>query len=140
MISELFVPRPRLADFLRQAAKTLRRLRASVIYGTVRLIERDEETFLRWAREAGACTVMNLHVEHTPAGVEAAAEASRALIDHARDRGGSYFLTYHRWATRDQVVACHPWMPEFLAMKRRYDPRELFQSDWYRHHMRLLGA
>jgi hypothetical protein len=83
--------------------------------------------------------VFNLHVEHTPAAIDRAANAFRALIDLAIPRRGSYYLTYHRWARRDQVEACYPQMREFLRLKRRCDPGERFQSTWYRHHCRLLG-
>ena len=132
MITELYVPRPLLADFLAAAARDLRPLEADIVYGTVRLIERDEESFLAWAREPWACVVLNLHVEHTPAGIEHAAVAFRRLIDLALERGGSFYLTYHRWATRRQLVAAYPQLPEFLAAKLEHDPGELFQSDWYR--------
>lgn len=33
--------------------------------GTIRLIERDDETFLAWARQPYACVIFNLHVVHT---------------------------------------------------------------------------
>jgi hypothetical protein len=56
------------------------------------------------------------------------------LIDHAIVRGGSYFLTYHRWATAEQVEACYPQFRKFLARKLAHDPEERFQSDWYRHY------
>ena len=79
-------------------ATTLRAHRANVIYGTVRLIEKDDETFLAWARDRYACIIFNLHVDHTPAAIERAAEAFRALIDLGIRHGGSYYLTYHRWA------------------------------------------
>ncbi|HUF28133.1 MAG TPA: FAD-binding oxidoreductase [Gemmatimonadaceae bacterium] len=139
MISELYVPRARLADFMTDAAAALRHDGVNVIYGTVRLIERDDDSFLAWAREPWACVIFNLHTEHTPDGLAQAAAAFRRLIDLAAVRGGSYFLTYHRWATREQVLACHPRMPEFLRRKREHDPDGRFQSDWYRHHVRLLG-
>jgi hypothetical protein len=61
------------------------------------------------------------------------------LIDLAKERGGSYFLTYHKWATRVQVEGCYPQFSEFLRLKRRYDPQERFQSDWYRHYRRLFA-
>jgi FAD/FMN-containing dehydrogenase len=139
MIGELYVPRPRLADFMAAAGEELRRRGSDVIYGTVRLIERDGESFLAWAREPWACVVLNLCVEHAPAGRERAAAAFRALIDLAIERGGSYFLTYHRWARRDQVEACHPRLREFLEEKRRRDPEERFQSDWYRHYREMFA-
>ena len=132
MISELYVPRPLLADFLAAAARDLRALDADVVYGTVRLIERDDVSLLAWAREPWACVVLNLHVEHTTAGVENAAAAFRRLIDLALDRGGSFYLTYHRWATRRQLLAAYPQLPAFLEAKRAHDPDGLFQSDWYR--------
>ena len=132
MISELYVPRAELAGFLAAAARDLRALDADVVYGTVRLIERDEETALAWAREPWACTVLNLHVEHTRAGVEDAATAFRRLIDLALERGGSFYLTYHRWATQRQLLAAYPQLPAFLEAKCAHDPEELFQSDWYR--------
>ncbi|HEU5206606.1 MAG TPA: FAD-binding oxidoreductase [Gaiellaceae bacterium] len=132
MISELYVPRPLLADFLAAAARDLRALEADVVYGTVRLIEPDDESLLAWAREPWACVVMNLHVEHTVAGVADAATAFRRLIDLALERGGSFYLTYHRWATARQLLAAYPQLPAFLEAKRAHDPDGLFQSDWYR--------
>ena len=108
-------------------ARALRERRANVIYGTVRLIEQDDETVLAWARERYACVIFNLHIDHTPAAIDAAADAFRALIDLGIEHGGSYYLTYHRWARRDQVERAHPQMREFLALKRRHDPDEVFQ-------------
>jgi FAD/FMN-containing dehydrogenase len=139
MISELYVPRAELASFLHAAAAQLREQRASVIYGTIRLIERDDTTVLAWARENWACVVLNLHVDHDAAGIERAAGAFRTLIDQARERGGSYYLTYHRWATREQVEACHPRLVEFLRAKLEFDPEERFQSEWWRHYRTMFA-
>lgn len=133
MITEIYVPRDRLADFMAEVAEDFRRHRVDLIYGTIRLIERDDESFLAWARESWACVIFNLHTEHTPQGVEHSAQAFRRLIDRAIERQGSYYLTYHRWATREQVEHCHPQMRRFLELKRAHDPQERFQSDWYRH-------
>lgn len=139
MISELYVPRARLADFMAACADTLRRRAANVVYGTVRLIERDVETALPWAREPWACVVFNLHVDHTTDGIAHAADVFRALIDLARQRDGSYYLTYHRWATREQLLGCHPEVPTWLRAKRQRDPTGVFQSDWWRWMVALLG-
>jgi FAD/FMN-containing dehydrogenase len=139
MITEIYVPRPALPRFLADVREDFRRGRVEVIYGTVRLIERDTETLLAWAREPWACIIFNLHVTHTQAGITAATEAFRRLIDHGLRYGGSYYLTYHRWATRPQVERAHPRFVEFLREKRRWDPAERFQSDWYRHYKQMFA-
>ena len=139
MITELYVPRPALPAFLAAARTDFRQHGAQLIYGTIRLIERDDESFLAWAREPWVCTVMNLHVDHSADGIAKAAGDFRRLIDRAIEHGGSYFLTYHRWASRAQIETCHPRMAEFLRLKRQHDPDEVFQSDWYRHHKRMFA-
>ena len=140
MISEVYVPRDQLAAFMHGTAEVFRRQGVNVIYGTIRMIEPDEITFLPWARQRWACVVINLHVEHSEEGIERAKREFRLLIDLAIERGGTFFLTYHRWATRSQVETCYPEMAAFLAEKLRWDPDERFQSDWYRHMKGMFSA
>jgi len=140
IITEIYVPRPDLPDFLAEAANLLRSNRTTVIYGTVRLIEKDDESFLAWARQSYACIIFNLLTLHTPSGVEASARSFRGLIDLAIARGGSYYLTYHKFAKPEQVIACYPQFKEFLNLKRKYDPTERFQSDWYRYYRKLFAS
>jgi FAD/FMN-containing dehydrogenase len=132
MIGEVYVPLDSLSPFLEKVRADFRENDVDLIYGTIRLIRRDDESFLAWARESFACIVFNLHIEHSLEGIEKAETDFRRLIDRAIEFGGSYYLTYHRWATREQLVACYPQIPEFLEMKKRYDPEEIFRSDWYR--------
>ena len=134
MITELYVPRAHLTAFMAEVRRDFLRHHVDFIYGTVRLIERDTETALAWAHERSACVIFNLHVDHDRPGIECASGTFRRLIDIAIAYGGSYFLTYHRYATRGQVLACYPQFEQFLAAKRSYDPDEVFQSDWYRHY------
>jgi FAD/FMN-containing dehydrogenase len=138
MITELYVPRTKIADFMSAAAETVRYRGSSVIYGTIRLIAQDTESFLPWAKQDYACVIFNLHVDHTDEHIEHTAGTFRRLIDLASERGGSYYLTYHRWAERRQVEACYPRFAEFLQKKLQYDPGEVFQSDWYRHYRKMF--
>jgi FAD/FMN-containing dehydrogenase len=139
MITEIYVPRQRLPDFMGEVARTFRSNGVPIIYGTIRLIEKDDESVLAWAKEPYACIIFNLHVVHTPQGVDQTAEAFRSLIEMAIARGGRYYLTYHRYASRAQVEACYPQLPEFLRLKKKHDPDERFQSDWYRFYRTLFA-
>lgn len=139
MITEIYVPRGALGRFLAAVRRDVRTHDMDLIYGTVRLIERDDETVLAWARRPWACVIFNLHVTHTPAGRARASGDFRRLIDRGLEQGGSYFLTYHRWAGRSQVEAAHPRLVEFLRAKQRLDPEQRFQSDWYRHYRSMFA-
>jgi FAD/FMN-containing dehydrogenase len=139
MITEIYVPRERLADFMAAVADDFRANDVNLIYGTIRLIERDDESFLAWATDRWACIIFNLCTLHTPEGLAASADAFRSLIDRAIERGGNYYLTYHRWARRDQVEACYPKFVDFLRLKRQHDPDGRFESDWYRHYLELFA-
>jgi FAD/FMN-containing dehydrogenase len=138
MISEIYVPRDKLKILFDELREDFRKNDTNVVYGTVRLIEQDTESFLAWAKQSYAATVFNFHVEHTPEGIEKAKSQFQHIIDRALQHGGSYFLTYHRWASKEQVLAAYPQMLEFLRLKKRYDPEERFQSDWYRHYRAMF--
>ncbi len=139
MISEIYVPRDALVRFLADVRSDFLEHKTDLIYGTIRLIERDNETMLRWAKEPYACIIFNIHVMPDPAGIDRAQREFRRLIDRGLQYNGSYYLTYHRWGERRQVVAAYPEFPEFLRLKLRLDPSEVFQSDWYRHYKTMLA-
>jgi len=139
MITEIYVPRNALVRFLADVRDDLRTHRADLIYGTIRLIERDTETMLAWVKQPYACIIFNLHVGPGAGGVEKAKQDFLRLIDRGLSYGGSYFLTYHRWARREQVLTAYPELVDFLRFKRRIDPRERFQSDWYRHYRTMFA-
>ncbi len=139
MISEIYVPRAKLKTLFDQLREDFRKNDTNVVYGTVRLIEKDTESFMAWAKQNFAATVFNFHVEHTPEGIEKAKRQFQNIIDRALQNGGSYFLTYHRWARKDQVLKAYPQMPQFLKLKKKYDPEERFQSDWYRHYREMFS-
>ena len=140
IITEIYVLQSDLPRFLANAAELLRSNGTTVIYGTVRLIEKDNESFLAWAKERYACIIFNLLTFHTTQGIEASARSFRGLIDLAMARGGSYYLTYHKFAKPEQVMACYPQFKEFLKLKRKYDPSERFQSEWYRYYRKLFAS
>jgi FAD/FMN-containing dehydrogenase len=139
MITELYVPRTALRTFMADVRRDFRMNGVDFIYGTIRLIEAERDTALPWARDSWACVIFNLHIDHRPQDIARAADHFRRLIDHALRHRGSYYLTYHRFASRAQTELAHPALRTFLAAKREMDPHGVFQSDWYRHLSALLA-
>jgi FAD/FMN-containing dehydrogenase len=140
VIGEHYVPPDQLGPFMQQAAALLRASGGEVIYGTIRAIQRDSTTFLPWAKADFACVIFNLRTPHTPSGLARTAHNFSALIDLSTRLGGSFFLTYHRHATAQQVQACYPQFAQWLDLKKAHDPTELFCSDWYVHYRDAFAA
>jgi FAD/FMN-containing dehydrogenase len=138
VITEIYCERDALESFMAAVRAYALSQRTEIVYGTVRLIEQDHESFLAWAKKPYACVIFNLHVERTSSAVIRASDAFRALIDIGLRHGGSYYPTYHRYALKRQVEAAFPQFEEFLKLKRKYDPAEVFQSDWYRHYKKMF--
>ena len=141
MITELYVPREKLLDFIDEARQLFRKSQANIIYGTIRLIEKEEDSFLRWARQSWVCIVFNLHIPHVEKQIAKNSEIFRKLIDLAIKYQGSYYLTYHKFASKELLEKCYPQFMEFLKLKIKYDPIELFQSNWYVYYRdRFIGV
>jgi hypothetical protein len=140
MIGEMYVPWDKLLDFLAAVRQVCKSHQIDITYGTIRFIERDEDTFLAWAKERQVCILCNLNIVHTEAGRHKARDDFQRLFDCVMQFGGRYFLTYQRWARKDQVLACYPQFVEFLRLKKKYDPEERFQSEWYRHYREMFSV
>ena len=139
VIGEHYVPRDQLLTFMQLAREILRSSGTEVIYGTIRAIKRDTVSFLPWARDDYACVIFNLRTLHTDAGIKKTADTFRALIDASNALGGSFFLTYHRYASVAQIETCYPQFQSWLQLKKVYDQDELFTSTWYTHYRDLFA-
>jgi len=139
MISEIYIRPDQVLEFLAGAKEDCRKHDIRLIYGTIRFIEPDRDSFLAWAKERQVCVLCNLHVDHTAAGLAKARDDFRTLFARAIALGGRYFLTYHRWATPQQVLAAYPQFLDFLTLKRKYDPHERIQSTWWRHYREMFA-
>jgi hypothetical protein len=62
-----------------------------------------------------------------------ASDKLRRLIDLAIAYDGTYYLTYHRDATEQQLRTCYPEFDAWLKEKLQFDPETKFWSDWLGH-------
>lgn len=139
-LAEVYIPREELSDFISAARAELLKQNAEMVYGTVRFIRKDDVTFLPWAKQDYACVIFTLHMPAGSSGHEKTIQTFSSLIGLALEKGGCFYLTYQRAATRKQMETAYPQFEKFLTLKRHYDPGELFQSDWYRFYKTMFAA
>ncbi len=139
LILEVYVPRGELIPLLEEARRILLASGMPLVYGTIRFIEQDKDSYLAWAKKRYACVIFSPHSSGETQALRKTGEVCRQLIRAANKRGGSFYLTYNRFATRDELASAYPQFQEFLNLKKQYDPRETFQSDWYRYYRGLYA-
>jgi FAD/FMN-containing dehydrogenase len=139
LILEVYVPRSELIPLLEDARRILLASGMPLVYGTVRFIEQDKDSYLAWAKKRYACVIFSPHCSGETQAFRKTGEVCRQLIRAATKRGGSFYLTYNRFATRDELASAYPQFQDFINLKKQYDPRETFQSDWYRYYKGLYA-
>jgi FAD/FMN-containing dehydrogenase len=132
ILHEYFVGRDHAGEFLAAARKIIRKHNADLLNVTVRDVKTDHDTFLKYATEDMFAFVMFFSQARTPAGETEMQTMTQELVDAASEAGGRYYLPYRLHPTAAQFRRAYPQADEFFKSKRRYDPQQLFQNEFYR--------
>ena len=132
ILMECFVPPQEFEPFLKELRRIVPRNKVDLLNVTVRHIQRDDDTFLRFADKEMFALVMLFNQPRTAQGDEDMAVAAREIISAALRHEGKYYLPYRLHATPEQFAQAYPQAKTFFELKRKYDPDELFQNEFYR--------
>jgi FAD/FMN-containing dehydrogenase len=132
ILHEYFVPPHRVVGFVEALRRIIPRHEANLLNVTVRGVNEDADTFLRYADQPMFAFVLLFVQEKTPGGEERMQALTRELIDAALAREGRYYLPYRLHATPEQFHRAYPQGSDFFAATRKHDPGELFQNQFYR--------
>ncbi len=135
---QLLVPPERVEALLAELRVRAEEWRLPMVGVEVRPILPENESVLRWASKDYAALRVQLSAPSSLGGLVRATQVQRAMIGAAIAHGGAFPIASTRSATRAQLDTCFPRLGEFLVEKRRYDPFERLQNEWYRHHCALL--
>jgi FAD/FMN-containing dehydrogenase len=131
ILHEYFVPDAAFGEFVVQLRDIIPRHGGNLLNLTVRGIEQDNDTLLRYADGPMLSLVMLFYQERDAAGEAKMAAMTRDLVDAALDAGGCYYLPYRLHATPEQFRRAYPRCDSFFALKRKFDPDQVFQNQFY---------
>ena len=140
ILHEYFLPVARMGEFVAKARPVFLKYRPELLNITVRNVETDQDTFLRYAPEEMFGLVMLFHQRCDSAGEAAMQALTRELIDVALACGGRYYLPYRPHATVEQFERAYPMAREFFALKQRYDPAGVFENTFFLNYGKALSA
>jgi len=125
------VPRHRVVGFVDAMRAVLAKRKPNLLNVTVRGVNRDDDAFLRYADGDMVAFVMLFVQEKTAEGEAEMALLTQELVEAALAHEGRHYLPYRLHATPGQFERAYPQARAFFELKRRYDPDELFQNQFY---------
>ena len=130
-LQEYFVSVDNFAQFAKDAGAILRQNDVNVMSVGVRYVPRSTASTLSYSAASDVLgVIMVINHARSPQGIEAVARWTRAIIDLALSLGGTYYLPYAAYATKDQARRAYPRLSEFIAKKNQYDPNHTF-CNWF---------
>lgn len=133
IIQEYYIPISNFVLFVEKFRKILKDENVNVISFTIRYVKKNNETYLPYCSKEDCFAVIFManvgldkdsqnKVEHT----------TQEITDIAIDNGGTYYLTYQLYPTREQITKMYPNWDQFISLKKKYDPNELFINKFYK--------
>jgi FAD/FMN-containing dehydrogenase len=105
--------------------------RANLLNVTIRTVHRDAVTALPYATQDMFGFVLYFNVRFNENDNEILKKTTVDLIDVAEKAGGTFYLPYQLFYSREQLQRAYPNINQFFAMKKKYDPAGLFTNKFY---------
>ena len=134
-----FVPAPKFAAFLKQAGAIFTKYQDDlpVMANHFRFVPASSESLMAFAPEDSICLIpFYLARKDDKAWQGKLERATGELLDACLECGGRHYLTFDIIASQDQFRRAYPQLSEFFALKRKYDPDEMFSSVFYQKYAR----
>lgn len=136
ILHEYFVPNESVPEFVTRMRQIIPESGCDLLNVTVRCVNEDHDSFLRYADKNMVSFVLLFNQPLGSEPEQRSKSLTRCLIDAALACGGRYYLPYRMHATPEQFQRAYPQSGTFFALKRHYDPDELFQNAFYRQYGR----
>jgi len=136
ILQEYFVPIDRFASYMDALRNVFQAHGVNVLSVTIRYVPKNTEAVLSYARQDSFSFVLYINQELSEQGRKTAQEWTRKLVDITLEQGGTYYLPYQLYPTREQLLRSYPNFDEFVNAKRVHDPDEMFVSLFYKHYQK----
>ncbi|MBT6178011.1 MAG: FAD-binding oxidoreductase [Deltaproteobacteria bacterium] len=131
ILHEYFIPPGQVVSFIKSAGAIVSSCETDLLNVTVRSVNEDTRSFLRYADQDMFALVMLFNYERTLVADKKMQACTVKLIDTALAHNGRYYLPYRLHATQEQFEKAYPQARSFFSAKMKWDENELFQNGLY---------
>jgi FAD/FMN-containing dehydrogenase len=112
----------------------------SLLNITIRYVKKDNTSFLAYAHEDVYAFVFYYRIEKTDSLDNYLHFIHDNLANYAIYLGGSFYLPYRHHYDLRQLNIAYPNIENFVLLKEKYDPRFIFNSQWFIMIRKLLDS
>ena len=131
ILQEYFIPHEKMPDFVDGLRKTVIENKANLLNVTIRIVSKDTITALPYAKEDRFAFVLYFNQKLNEKDSKILQKTTTDLIDVATNLGGTFYLPYQLYYSKEQLQKAYPGIDEFFDSKKKYDPQGLFTNQFY---------
>jgi FAD/FMN-containing dehydrogenase len=150
LLQEYFLPLENLDKFIENLFQLVANYRVNLLNLSIRLVHFSEPScYLDWANFASnqektiinkIAIVLYINVFNFVEGELAYREFTRNVIQIALDLGGTWYLPYYPAFTFEQLIRAYPYLPKFINIKRKYDPKNKLTSKFWQYIQNTISS
>lgn len=131
ILQEYFIPYDNFNEFVTYLKTILNDYGVNVINITVRHVNQDNESLLSYSKKDCCAFVLYLNLSKNVNAYDKTYTWTNLLIDKALGLNGTYYLPYHLIGSIEQVNKSYPRLKEFMELKDKHDPFDMFYNKLY---------
>ena len=130
VLQEYFIPVNNIIPFIDQLREITQKRGINIINASIRYVPQNAHSVLSYAPQESFAFVLYINIVNTNEKLKIAEGWTRELIDAAIQSGGTYYLPYQLFGTQEQMLKSYPRLPQFIEIKRKYDPSNKFSNSF----------
>lgn len=132
ILQEYFVAPEQMTTFVDGLRQIVRANKANLLNTTIRIVPKDTDSALPYAKQDVFAFVLYFNQRFNDHDSAVLKKTTSDLIDLTTNLGGTFYLPYQLYYSKEQLRAAYPEVDHVFAEKRRLDPQELFVNTFYK--------
>jgi FAD/FMN-containing dehydrogenase len=137
-LQEYFIPSEHLLQFIKKLRHILIKNKINILNVTIRYVPADPDVLLTYSKSARFAVVLYFNQDLSSDEIRHTQLWTQQLINDSISLGGTYYLPYQPFASKQQFYKSYIRFEEFLKIKQKYDPTELFNSHFYQNYFKNI--
>ncbi len=132
LLQKYFVPMENFTSFAKKVGSILGKYsELKILTNHFRFVPGNQDSCLPYTPQDSICLIPCYIIKRNQSWQKQFEAATQELLDAVIAEGGRYYLTFDLLPSPKQFAQAYPEGREFFALKKKYDPDEIFQNFLY---------